>query len=179
MRSAVLDNLLRVIDEIDDLGHASLKRLMTLSDWFVSGARPGFFGLWVAKRAAGRKGKTTGEAGALLDQARKLLGVTSSRATLLYRPPPEAATLLHEQAAALLATMKSHACRPLLLVRQGLVLYLGLDQGPAAACALAAAYCQHHDPRLGETLCGPSRTKIFDIIDFMHRIEAIEEDEGH
>lgn len=178
MRSNVPEKLLRLIDEIDEHGHASLHRLAVMTKWFVPAERPGAFGLWVAKRSAGRKGKTTGEAGALLDEARKLLGVTSSRATLLYRPPLEAVTCLHEQAAALLITMKPNACRPLLLVRQGLALYLGLDQGPEAACALAAAFCQHHDPRLGETLCGPSRTKLFDVIDYMHRIEAIEEDEG-
>ena len=178
MRSAVPEKLLRLIDEIDDHGHASLNQLAVLSRWFVPVERPGTFGLWVAKRAAGRKGKTIGEAGALLNEARKLLGITSTRESFLHRPDPQAAELLHEQAAALLVAMKPHACRPLLLVRQGLALYLGLDQGPEAACALVAAFCQHHDPRLGETLCGPSRTKLFDVIDFMRRIEAIEEDEG-
>ncbi|MBL9131292.1 MAG: hypothetical protein JNG86_08840 [Verrucomicrobiaceae bacterium] len=178
MRSTAPEKLLRLIDEIDDHGHTSLHRLAVLAAWFKPVERPSSFGLWVAKRSAGRKGKTTGEAGALLDEARKLLGITSTRESFLHRPSPQAAALLHEQAAALLSAMTPHACRPLLLVRQGLALYLGLDQGPEAAYALAAAFCQHHDPRLGETLCGPSRTKLFDLIDYMHRIEAIEEDEG-
>ena len=178
MRSVIPEKLLRLIDEIDDHGHADLDRLKVVTPWFKPAERPGIFGLWAAKRAAGRKGKTIGEAGKLLDEARKLLGGTSTRQTFLYCPARQDAEWLHEQAAALLAPMKAHPCRPLHLVRQGLALHLGLNQGPEAAHTMASAFCQHHDPRLGETLCGPSRTKLFDIIDFMHRIEAIEEDKG-
>jgi hypothetical protein len=43
---------------------------------------------------------------------------------------------------------------------------------------LAADFCQHYDSRYGNSLNGPSRTKIMEIVRFMFNYEAIEEDDG-
>ena len=69
-------------------------------------------------------------------------------------------------------------CWPLLLVEEGLALYLGIGDSPAAGYKLAADFCQHYDSRFGNCLNGPSRTKVMEIVQFMFTTEAIEEDDG-
>ena len=69
-------------------------------------------------------------------------------------------------------------CWPLLLVEQGLALYLGQAASPTEGYKLAADFCQHYDSHYGNSLNGPSRTKIMEIVRFMFTHEAIEEDEG-
>src|SRR4051812_18972258 len=74
MRTPVPEKLLKLVDDIAAEGDAPLTRLTVLKKWFEE--RPGrlpAFGAWVARRAASRKGKTRGEAGALFDAARALL----------------------------------------------------------------------------------------------------------
>jgi hydroxymethylpyrimidine/phosphomethylpyrimidine kinase len=70
MRTPVPEKLLAITEEIDTRGFANLTRLTVLKQWFERPGRLPAFGLWIAKRAAGRKGKTQGAAGALLDEAK-------------------------------------------------------------------------------------------------------------
>ena len=63
-------------------------------------------------------------------------------------------------------------------MEQGLALYLGLAASPTEGYKLAADFCQHYDSRYGNSLNGPSRTKIMEIVGFMFTTEAIEEDNG-
>jgi hypothetical protein len=80
MQTHVPEKLLAIIVEIDTHGSASLTRLTVLKKWFEHPGRSLRFGLWIAKRLADRKGKnTTAAAGALLDEARTLLGTTVTR----------------------------------------------------------------------------------------------------
>ena len=78
MRTPVPEKLLAIVDEIDAHGSTSLARLTVLKKWFEHPGRLPAFGLWIAKRAAARKGKTKGEAGALLDEARALPGTSTA-----------------------------------------------------------------------------------------------------
>ncbi|MEN9675285.1 MAG: hypothetical protein RIS76_1181 [Verrucomicrobiota bacterium] len=78
MCTPVPERLLAIADEIDAHGSASLTRLTVLKKWLENPGRLPAFGLWIAKRAAGHKGKTKGAAGALMDQARALLGTTAT-----------------------------------------------------------------------------------------------------
>lgn len=58
MRSAVPKKILNIVAEIDSKGSASLTRLTALKQWFDRPGRLPAFGLWVARRASARKGKT-------------------------------------------------------------------------------------------------------------------------
>lgn len=132
MRTAIPEKLLAIVEEIDARGSAALTRLTVLKKWFETGGRSPAFGLWVAKRAAGSKGKTKGEAGALLDEARGLLGKTSTRAGFLQVVEIGAAKLLHDRARDFQnefdrqqwGAVRIIHCWPLLLVEKGLALYL-------------------------------------------------------
>ncbi len=186
MRTRVPERLLTIVEEIDAHGSASLTRLTVLKKWFEHPGRLPAFGLWVAKRAAGRKGKTKDEAGALLDEARALLGTTATRESFLHAVDLGAAKLLRDRARDFQNTLEDHRwgpariihCTPLLLVEQGLTLYLGTPASPSKGYKLAANFCQHYDPRYGSNLNGPSRTKIMEIIRFMFTLEATEDDDG-
>ena len=187
MRTQVPEKLLAIIEEIDAQGSASLTRLTVLKKWFEHPGRLSAFGLWIAKRAAGRKGKTKAEAGALLDEARALLGTTATREGFLRTVEPGAAKRLHDRARDFQNEFQHQQwgpvriiqCWPILLVEQGLALYLGLhDNSPSAGYKLAADFCQHYDSRHGNSLNGPSRTKIMEIVRFMFTHEAIEEEDA-
>ena len=186
MRTDVPEKLQAIVEEIDAQGSANLTRLTVLKKWFEHPGRLTAFGLWIAKRAAGRKGKTKGAAGALMDEARALLGTTATREGFLRAVDPRAAKLLHDRARDFQNEFQHQQwgpvriihCWPLLLVEQGLALYLGPAASPAEGYKLAADFCQHYDSRYGNSLNGPSRTKIMEIVRFMFNLEAIEEDDG-
>lgn len=179
MRTAVPENLLKIVEQIDTAGSANLTRLTVLKKWFEHPGRLSAFGLWVARRAAGRKGKTKGPAGALLDEARALLGPEATPS--INR---RAAKSLHDRAREFQNEYEQHQwvslrivnCWPLLLVEKGLALSLGETDTPSDGYKLAADFCQHFDPRHGNSLNGPSRTKIMEMVRFMFAVEAIEKD---
>jgi hypothetical protein len=62
----------------------------------------------------------------------------------------------------------------LLLVEQGLEVYLWHTDSPSHGYKLAADYCQHYDPKYGNGLNGPSRTKIEEIVRYLFTYEALE-----
>ena len=181
MRTAVPENLLQIVEDIDTLGNANQTRLTVLKKWFERSGRLPAFGLWVARRAAGRKGKTKGPAGALLDEARVLLGPDS-----VPQFDRRAAKSLHDRAREFQNEYEPHRwvsvriinCWPLLLVEKGLALSLGEADTPSDGYKLAADFCTNYDPRYGSGLNGPSRTKIMEIVRFMFTIEAEEEIES-
>jgi len=185
MRTQVPEKLLAIVEEIDAHGSASLTRLTVLKKWFEHPGRLPAFGLWIAKRAAGRKGKTKAEAGALLDEAHAVLGTTATREGFLRPRDPSAAKFLHDRARAFHSEFQQQqwgpvriiTCWPLLLVEQGLALYLGQASTPTPGYKLAADFCQHYDSRYGNSLNGPSRTKIMEIVRFMFTYEAIEDED--
>lgn len=65
----------------------------------------------------------------------------------------------------------------LLLVEEGLAIHLWHTDSPSDGYKLAADYCQHYDPRYGNGLSGPSRTRIMEIVRFMFAIEAMENEQ--
>ena len=186
MRTHVPEKLLAIVEEIDTHGSASLTRLTVLKKWFEHPGRLPAFGLWIAKRASGRKGKTMAEAGALLNDARALLGTTATREDFLRSVEHGAAKRLHDRARDFQnefphqqwGPVRIIHCWPLLLVEEGLALYLSPAASPAEGYKLAADFCQHYDSRHGNTLNGPSRTKVMEIVRFIFNLEAIEEDDG-
>lgn len=186
MRTSVPEKLIAVADEIQARGHANLTRLTVLKKWFEAPGRLPAFGLWVARLSAGRKGKTKDAAGTLLDEARSLLGTTATRESSLRPLDRAAVKSLHDRARDFQNEYEQHQwgavrivnCWPLLLVEKGIALYLGIDDSPSDGYKLAADLCQNYDPRYGNGLNGPSRTKIMEIVRFMFTLEALEEDDG-
>jgi len=185
MRTAIPEKILRIVHDLDTEGNASLTRLTVLKKWFEHPGRLSAFGLWIARRAAGRKGKTKAEAGALLNETRALLGTASTRESLFQQIDQQAAARLHARARAFHNEFQHQQwgpvrvihCWPLLLVEEGLALHLGLDQHPSAGYKLAADWTKHYDSRYGDGLNGPSRGKLQELMRFMFALEALE-DEG-
>ena len=185
MRTAVPEKILKIIDDIDTKGNASLTRLTVLKKWFEHPGRLPAFALWVARRAAGRPGKTKGEYAALLREAGALLGPASTRESVFAQPDRRAAEDLHTRAKAAQNEFKNQQwgpvrivhCWPLLLVEEGLAIYLWRADSPSHGYKLAADWVQNYDSRYGNGLNGPSRGKLEELVRFMFAVEAIEEDE--
>lgn len=185
MRTAVPEKILAIIDEIDIGGNAPLTRLTVLKKWFERSGRLSMFGLWVARRAAGRKGKTKGVHGALLLEASRLLGPASTRESFFAQPDRRTAEDLHDRARASQAEFKQQAwgparvvtCWPLFLVEQGLAIYLWHADSPSHGHKLAIDWAQNHDTRQGAGLNGPSRGKLDELVRFMFTVESLEDGE--
>ena len=181
MRTNVPEKLIQIIEEIDASGDASLTRLTVLKKWFGHSNRLPAFALWVGSRASSRKGKTAGDAAALFRQARALLAGVDPLQPDLNR---QAARTLHDRLREFQNEYQNQRWGPvriiqnwnLLLVEKALALWLWHGKSPADGYKLAADYCQHYDPRYGNGLNGPSRTKIREIVRFMFLVEAREED---
>lgn len=186
MKTAVPEKLIKIIDDIDANGNASLTRLTVLKKWFEAPGRKNYnrlraFAVWVARRAVSRKGKTTGTAGELFSQARALLGGLEK-----VRPTLQAKTAadLHQRLRDFQNEFKSQqwgAVRiinnwNLLLVEQALAIWLWHHDSPSHGYKLATDYCQHYDSRYGNGLNGPSRTKLKEIMRFMFSMEALEDE---
>lgn len=183
MRTAVPEKIQKIIADIDAKGNASLTRLTVLKKWFEHPGRLSAFGLWIARRAAGRKGKTKAEAAALLNETRDLLGTAATRESIFQQLDREAATHLHDRARAFHNEYKNQQwgpvriihCWPLLLVEEGLALHAGLNSHPSDGYKLAANWTQNYDPHFGNGLNGPSRGKLDELVRFMFTVEAVED----
>ena len=183
MRTAVPEKIQKIIADIDTQGNASLTRLTVLKKWFEHPGRLSAFGLWIARRAAGRKGKTKGEAGKLLNQTRALPGLASTRESYFQQIDPAAARSLHDRAQAFHNEFQRQQwgpvriihCWPLLLVEEGLALHIGLNRHPSDGYKLAADWTKNYDSRYGDGLNGPSRGKLEELVRFMFNMEAVED----
>lgn len=186
VRTSVPEKILAIIDAINADGNAPLTRLTVLKKWFERPGRLSMFGLWVARRAAGRKGKTKGEHGALLQEASKLLGPASTRESFFAEPERRATQDLHARARASQAEFEKQAwgpvrlvkCWPLFLVEQGLAIYLWHTDSPSHGYKLAADWAQNQDSSHGNGLNGPSRGKLGELVRFMFTVESLEDEQS-
>jgi len=180
MRTTISEKLLTIATEIKDQGSANLTRLTVLKKWFENPNRLSSFAIFVAKRASGKKGKTTGEAARLFRNVRVLF-----KGINVFSPevPKEQAEKLHESLQAFqnehkrlrwgtARIIKNHN---LFLIEEGLRIYLWHSNYPQEGYCLAAKYCEHYDPSHGNSLNGPSYTKIHEIVRFMFTMEALED----
>ncbi|MGH7988798.1 MAG: hypothetical protein ACREDS_01195 [Limisphaerales bacterium] len=179
MRTNIPEKLLKIADDIAEQGSANLTRLAVLKKWFEKPERLSAFAIWVASRATSRKGKTGGTAAELFREARTLLAGVDNCHPELNR---KAAETLHNRLCDFQDEYQNQQWGPvrivhnwnLMLVEHALAIYLWHSDSPADGYKLAADYCQHYDPRYGNGLNGPSRTKIGEIVRFMFNIEALE-----
>lgn len=138
------------------------------------------FALWIASRASARKGKTKGEAAELFRETRELLADIERHSPQLDYASAE---LLHSRLVEFQDEYRKDRWGrvrivknwQLLLIEKGLAIALDRHATPSAAYKLAADYCQNYDPKYGNTLNGPSSTKILEIVRFMFTHEALEE----
>jgi len=178
-RTNVPEKLLKIVAEIDGRGSASLTRLTVLKKWFEKSERLSAFAIWVATKAVSRKGKTSGVAAKLFQEARTLFAGLDRLHPKLDR---HSAQTLHDRLREFQNEYQNQQWGPvrilhnwnLLLIEKGLDVWLWHLDSPALGYKLAADYCQHYDSRFGNALSGPSRTKIEEIVRFMFTVEALE-----
>lgn len=180
MRTNIPEKLLKIADDICEYGNVNLTRLAVLKKWFEKPERLSVFAVWVAIRATSRKGKTGGVAAELFREAQSLLaGADKCRPKLNRR----AAETLHSRLRDFQNEYQKQRWGPvrivhnwnLMLVEHALAIFLWHLDSPPLGYKLAADYCQNYDPRYGNGLNGPSRTKIEEIVRFMFAVEALEE----
>ena len=182
MRTNVPEKILKVIADIDTHGNVPATRLTVLKTWFEHPGRLPAFGLWVARRAAGRRGKTKGEYEVLLKTAGSLLGPASTRDSVFSQPDRQALESLHTRASAAQNEFEYRKsirvriihCLPLWLVENGIAIYLWHSDSPKHGYKLAADWAGNYDPRYGPALNGPSRGKLNELVRFMFAVEALE-----
>ena len=182
MRTAVPEKILKIVGDIELRGDIALTRLTVLKKWFEAPGRLPAFGLWIARKAAGRKGKTAGVAGAILDEARVLLGTSAARESLFQQINRAAAITLHGRALNFQNEFQRQQwgpvriihCWPLLLVERGLALHTGLAVQPSDGYKLASDWAQNFDSRYGNGLNGPSVGKLKELVRFMYCVEVLE-----
>jgi hypothetical protein len=178
MPATVSEKLNAIIHQIDRAGNADLTRLTVLKRWFECPGRLAAFALWIASHAASRGGEATGPALGLFREAHALLSGQGARSA----PNRTAAEDLHRRLREFQGTYQRLKWgsarivqqRDLLLVEEGLAVYLRHPHSPPHGYKLAVAYCEHYDPRYGNGLSGPSVTKLKEIRDFIKCQEARE-----
>jgi len=180
MRTAIPEKLLTIAAEIKEHGSSNLTRLTVLKKWFECPHRLSSFAIFIAKRASGKKGKTTGEAARLFRNARVLF-----KGVNVFSPkvPKKQAEKLHESLQAFqneykrlrwgtARIIKNHN---LFLIEEGLRIYLWHSNVSQEGYRLTVKYCENYDPSYGNSLNGPSAAKIHDIVRFMFTVEALED----
>ena len=180
MRTAVPEKLLKIVQEIDERGNVNLTKLTVLKKWFERPERLSAFAIWVARRAVARKGKANGSAGEFFREAKTLLAgpdkvhpeIDRQAAAVLYDRLRDFQNEYREDQWGRIRIIHHWN---LVLVEYGLAIYLWHLDSPTRGYKLAADYCQNYDPRYGNGLNGPSRTKIGEIVRFMFTLEALED----
>lgn len=180
MKTKIPEKLLKIAEDIAAQGDANLTRLTVLKKWFARPARLAAFAIWVAGEANSREKKTTGVAG-LFKDGHALLGKVNPYAPQLNR---NAAELLHRKLRNFQNECEHQQWGPvriiknwnLMLVEEGLAIFLWHTDSPSRGYKLAADYCQHYDPRYGNGLSGPSRKKIQEMAQFISTYDELEDE---
>lgn len=178
-RTTISDKLRGINVAIEQRGSVNLTRLTVIKKWFEVPNHLSSFAIFIADHASKRKTKTTKEAGELIREARTLLADVDVSAPNI---PRKVATRLHislhafqnEQRNIPWGAVRIIRDHNLFLIECGLHIYLGHGDTPTEGYRLAANYCENYDPRYGNSLNGPSRRRIEEIIDFIHHVEARE-----
>jgi len=163
-RTNVPEKLLKIVNEIDERGSASLTRLTVLKKWFERSERLSAFAIWVATKAVSRKGKTRGAAAELFREARALFAGLDRIHPKLDR---QIAQALHDRLREYQNEYQNQQWGPvrivhnwnLLLIEKGLDVWLWHLDCPTLGYKLAADYCQHYNSRFGNALSGPQQNK--------------------
>lgn len=183
MRTKVPEKLQKIIEEIDQNHYARTTRLTVLKKWFEKPERIRSFGIWMANRAVEIGSETTDKEDekALFDEARLLLTDVNLFEPLMDRDSTRKFTDRLREFQNDYKSIPFGSCRliknwKLMLVEEGLNLYLDKYASPFYGYKLAADYCQHYNPRYGTNLNGPSRGKVEEILHFVVNVEVSEDE---
>lgn len=152
-----------------------------LKEWFEKPGRLVPFAVWIARRSAARKGRTKGEAGKMLDEARALAGQGCGKEKVSPNLDKRALENLYErmrdfqsehrkQQWAVVRTIKNWN---LLLVEKAFAIVLWYPDSPVHGYELAVAFAKNHAPKHGDGLNGPSRTKIMEMLSLIQVVEVM------
>lgn len=180
MRTDIPEKLIKITSIIEEDGQAALTRLTVLKKWFEKPDRLQAFAVFIAKRACSRKGKSSGETAEFFRDAKMLLSEASLLNPVIARNDAEELyfrlkNYQNEEKKIGWNTVRIIKNHNLNLIEEALAVYLWRSQSPSDGYRLAVNYCEHYDPRFGNSLNGPSLTKIHEIIRFMFSIEALED----
>ena len=180
MSTKIPQKLLKIIEDIDAQGQVNLTRLTVLKKWFEQSERLQAFGIWMAMLALSKGNANDDVESALFELTRRLLADVDS-----FRPvlDCEVAQSLYFRLNAYQKECKSIAWGAvrliknwnLMLIEEGLGIYLRNGATPSNGYKLAADYCQNYDPHYGTSLNGPSRAKVEEILQFIMAMEAMED----
>jgi hypothetical protein len=180
MRTDIPEKLIKITEMIEENGQAALTRLTVLKKWFEQPDRLRAFAVFIAKRACSRKGKSSGETAELFRDAKMLLSEASLLNPVIARNDAEKLYLRlknyqNEEKKIGWNTVRLIKNKNLNLIEEALAVYLWRSHSPGDGYRLAVNYCEHYDPRFGNSLNGPSLTKINEIVRFMFSVEALED----
>ncbi len=171
--------LQKIVVEIKECGHANLTRLTVLKKWFGPAHRLRSFGIFIANQASRRTHQATTETADLFREAQEILAgvnvlepnISRTGATRVYARLQAFQNEHRDQKWTIVRVIQNQS---LFLVEGGLGLYLRRGDSPTDGYRLAAAYCEHYDPRYGTGFSGPSAARIEEIADFVLAIETYE-----
>ena len=182
MRTNIPEKLLNIIEEIENTGQANLTRLTVLKKWFDTHPhRLAAFAVFIAKRACSRKGKSSSETVELFREARDLLAKATLLNPLLDRQQAESLyrrlkAFQNEHQKINWGSVRLVKNQNLYLIEEGVRIYLWFIDSSRDGYRLAVNYCEHYDPKYGNSLNGPSLTKLHEIVRFMFNVEGLEDD---
>jgi hypothetical protein len=176
----ISQKLQKIVTDIRECGHANSTRLTVLKRWFQAPHRLQSFGIFIAGQALRQTQRTTKDATELFRWAHEILADVDVFEPDILRT---GAIRLHAHLEAFQnerremrwASVRLIHNQNLFLVESGLGLYLWHSESPTEGYRLAAAYCEHYDPRYGSGLSGPSVNRIEEITGFVLATEANEE----
>ena len=171
--------LQKLIEDIKEHGNANLTKLTILKKWFETPSRLTSFGIFIAHSACQSTLKTTGDAASLLRDAKLVLkdidvfhpGISQATATNLHT---RLVSFQNEHQRLEWGSVRLIRDKNLFFVEGGLGLYLWHSRSPTEGYRLAAAFCEHYDPRYGNGLNGPSVGRIEEIARHILATEAHE-----
>ena len=179
MRTQIPEKLLKIIEDIDLNGHASISKLTVMKKWFSCPSRIQSFSIFIAKKACSRSGKSKLIEKVLFAECKELLKpieVFSPKLskTKIIRIIEKLVNFQNDHKKGCFVVLREINNWNLYIVELALKLFID-SKDPILAYELISKYCQHYDPKYGNSLNGPSRYKILEIIRFMFQIEAREE----
>ena len=178
-RTTIAYKLGDIAAAIKQRGSANPTRLTVIKKWFEVPSHLSSFAIFIADQASRRKTKTTKEASELIREARTLLAdadvfapkIPRKAATRLYASPR---TFQNEHRNVPWGAVRIIRDHNLFLIECGIHIYLEHGKKPTEGYCLAANYCENYDPRYGNSLNGPSRRRLEEIIDFIQHVESRE-----
>lgn len=178
MKTNIPEKLVKIAYDIEENGPQELTRLTVLKRWLADPVSLSSFAIFIAKRACSRKEKADGKEAELFGKSNEIL---KNAGNINPRIPVEKAKRLLDQLENYQDEYYRHKSaqiriirnRNLMLIEEGLRIFLYDANNPTSGYRLAVSYCENYDPAHGNMLDKKSLFKIKEIIRFMFNYEAL------